>query len=118
MKKHKDWFTIYPQNRQATNLSIASGGVRLISILLLLASIPVLLSVIVMGSRIASAGGIGNTIFYLMEEMDDEVMMAFGLWCAAAVFRYAASVLSAKAGLLQSGSGNVGEAGAQTAEEN
>ena len=100
MKKHKDCFTVYPQNRQATNLSIVSGGARLLSILLLLASIPALIAVLVMIFRLASFGGLDNIVLYMIEEMDDELVMTFGLWCAAAVCRYAASVLSAKAELL------------------
>lgn len=44
MKKRFQWFTLYPGHPKASNLSILSGGVKLVSLLLLigaaLASLP------------------------------------------------------------------------------
>ncbi len=40
VKKGRGWFQTYEENPTATNLSMAGGGARLLSILLLIAAIP------------------------------------------------------------------------------
>ena len=100
MKKHK-WFDVYPDNPRATNLSIAGGGVRLLSILLLVAAIPVSLAVLATVVRIAMVGGgISAALMFLVGELEEELAMAFFLWAAVVVCRFAASVLDSKAGLM------------------
>ena len=44
--------------------------------------------------------GFQHGFYYLLDEMDEELIMAFGLWCCFAVLRYAAAVLRAKITML------------------
>lgn len=100
MKKAKNLFEIYPNNSQATNLSIAGGAARLLSILLLVAAAFLFLMVLLEGFRFASFGMYGNTLFYLLEEMDDELGMLFFSVAGAMLCGYASHVLRRKAEVL------------------
>lgn len=100
MKKQHNWFRLYPDNSTASNLSIAGGAVKLLSILLLIAAIPTTLAVLLVAVRLTAASGMGTALIFLMDEMDEGVFLAFFLWCAVAACRYAASVLQGKAELL------------------
>lgn len=100
MKKNHTWFELYPHNHQATNLSMAGGGVKLLSILLLIAAIPFTLAIILTCLRLTLAGGPAMAMMYLVDELDDELWTALFLWGAVAVCRYAACVLQCKARIL------------------
>ena len=88
VKKGRGWFQTYEENPTATNLSMAGGGARLLSILLLIAAIPCTGAVLM-----------GTALIFLMDEMDDLLLAAFFLWSGVAVCRYAACVLQSKAAL-------------------
>lgn len=100
MKNGRKWFRLYADQPKASNLSIAGGALRLLSIFLMAAAIPCTLALLLSGFRITMAGGVGTALIFLMDELDDELMMAFFLWGMAAAGRYAASVLQEKAELL------------------
>ncbi len=100
MKKRFQWFTLYPGHPKASNLSILSGGVKLVSLLLLIGAALASLAVLAVGVRLALVGGLGTALSFLLGELDEELFLAFFLWCAVAVCRYLAAVLSAKAALL------------------
>ena len=51
MKEKRQWFHLYPESTLASNLSIASGGVKLFSILLLVLAVPATLAVVSVGFR-------------------------------------------------------------------
>ena len=102
MNKQHKWFDVYPNNPKATNLSIAGGGVRLLSILLVVAAVPVTLALLATLVRIIMAGGgVSAALMFLVDELDEELTGAFLLWASVAVCRFAACVLSSKAGLLE-----------------
>ena len=99
MKKHP-WFQLYPEHHGASRCSIAGGGVKLLSLFILAAAILYSLALLLCGFRVASAAGLGTALVFLMDELDDMVLLAFFLWGAFAACRFAASVLHAKAELL------------------
>ena len=100
MKQKQSWFQLYPESSRASNLSIAGGAVKLLSILLLVAAIPATLAVLLVVLRMTAAAGAGTALIFLMDEMDEGVFLAFFLWGAVLVCRYAACVLQSKAELL------------------
>ena len=100
MKKKFQWFQLYPDHQQASRLSIAGGGVRLLSFFVLAAACLYTLALLMAGFRIVVAGGLGTAFLFLMDEMDEMLFGAFFLWGAFAVCRFAVSVLHAKAELL------------------
>ena len=100
MKNGRKWFRLYADHPKASNLSIAGGALRLLAIFLMAAAIPCTLALLLSGFRITMAGGVGTALILLMDELDDELLMAFFLWGMAAASRYAASVLQEKAELL------------------
>ena len=95
VKKGRGWFQTYEENPTATNLSMAGGGARLLSILLLIAAIPCTVAVLMAVARVS----MGTALIFLMDEMDDLLLAAFFLWSGVAVCRYAACVLQSKAAL-------------------
>ena len=100
MKQKQSWFQLYPESSRASNLSIAGGAVKLLSILLLVAAIPATLAILLVVLRMTAAAGAGTALIFLMDEMDEGVFLAFFLWGAVLVCRYAACVLQSKAELL------------------
>ncbi len=101
MNKKRSWFEVYPNNPLATNLSIAGGGLKLISILLLIAAIPFTLAAALAFIRLISASGIITALIFMLDEFDEMVFMVFILWSAAFVLRYVSCVLFAKAQLIE-----------------
>ena len=99
VKKGRGWFQTYEENPTATNLSMAGGGARLLSILLLIAAIPCTVAVLMAVARVSMVGSVGTALIFLMDEMDDLLLAAFFLWSGVAVCRYAACVLQSKAAL-------------------
>ena len=93
VKKGRGWFQTYEENPTATNLSMAGGGARLLSILLLIAAIPCTVAVLMAVARVSMVGSVGTALIFLMDEMDDLLLAAL------AVCRYAACVLQSKAAL-------------------
>lgn len=51
MKQKQSWFQLYPESNRASNLSIAGGAVRLLSLLLLIAAIGATLVLLLAGAR-------------------------------------------------------------------
>lgn len=100
MKKEQKWFHLYHGNSAASNLSIAGGAVKLLSVLFLIAAILCTLALVLSGLRVTMAGGPGTAFIFLMDELDDELFTAFLLWGAVAACRYTASVLQGKAELM------------------
>lgn len=99
VKKGRGWFQTYEENPTATNLSMAGGGARLLSILLLIAAIPCTVAVLMAVARVSMVGSVGTALIFLMDEMDDLLLAAFFLWSGVAVCRYATCVLQSKAAL-------------------
>lgn len=100
--KQKTWFQLYPENNRASNLSIAGGAVRLLSLLLLAAAAAVTLLLLLTGLRLSLAAGMGTALIFLLDEMDEEVLLAFFLWGMVLACGYAACVLRSKAQMLAS----------------
>ena len=100
MKHEQKWFRLYAEHPAASNLSIAGGAVKLLSLVLLIAAILTSLGLLLAGLRLTMAGGLGTALIFLMDEMDDEVFTAFFLWGAVVACRYVACVLQSKAELL------------------
>ena len=115
MRKPRAWFRLYPGNQKSSRLSVAAGGVKLCSILLLIAAIPCSLAIVLAGIRIMAVGGLSTTLIFLLDELDEVVFGTFLLWGAFAACRYAACVLQAKAELL-AGSGQAAPV-AETVQE-
>lgn len=99
-KQKQSWFQLYPESSRASNLSIAGGAVKLLSILLLIAAIPATLALLLVVLRMTAAAGAATALIFLMDEMDEGVFLAFFLWGAVLACRYAACVLQGKAELL------------------
>lgn len=97
LNHNRSWFTLYETDPKATNLSMAGGGVKLLSILLLIAAIPCTLALILAAARIGAVSTAGTVLIYLMDEMDELLVGTFFLWAAVVVCRYAACVLQSKA---------------------
>lgn len=115
LKHNRSWFTLYESDPKATNLSMAGGGVKLLSILLLIAAIPCTLALILAAGRIGAVSSMGTALIYLMDEMDELLVGTFFLWAAVVVCRYAACVLQSKAQMLAAG--QTTEAPVPTTEE-
>ena len=100
MNKKKSWFDVYPNNALATNLSIAGGGLKLISILLLIAPIPFTLAAVLAFIRLISVSGAITAIIFMLDEFDEMIFAVFVLWSAVFVLRYISCVLFAKAQII------------------
>ncbi len=100
MIKRKSLFQLYEGNNRASNLSIAGGGVRMLSVLFLVIAILYTLALLIPGFRIASAGGVGTALLFIIDELSGMVIGVFLLWAVFAACRYTARVLQAKAELL------------------
>ena len=96
MKQKQSWFQLYPESNRASNLSIAGGAVRLLSLLLLIAAIGATLVLLLAGARLTAAAGVGTALIFLLDELGEGVFLAFFLWGAVLVCRYAACVLQSK----------------------
>ena len=97
MFKRSEVFSVYPNHPTATNLSMAAGGVRLLSWLTLAAAVVATLLTLVPAARVISFMGLSHGMYYILDELDEVLLAAFGLWCVFVVLRYAAAVLQAKA---------------------
>ena len=86
VKKGRGWFQTYEENPTATNLSMAGGGARLLSILLLIAAIPCTVAVLMAVARVSMVGSVGTALIFLMDEMDDLLPESFFEVYAAFVF--------------------------------
>ena len=102
MNKRSSLFEVYPNNSLATNLSIAGGGLKIISILLLIAAIPATLAVILASVRLISASGVVTALIFMLDEFDEMLFIVFLLWSAFIIFRYISYILHAKAALINS----------------
>ena len=91
MKQKQSWFQLYPESNRASNLSIAGGAVRLLSLLLLIAAIGATLVLLLAGARLTAAAGVGTALIFLLDELGEGVFLAFF---------HAACVLQSKAELL------------------
>ena len=97
MFKRSEGFSVYPNHPTATNLSMAAGGVRLVSWLTLAAAVVATLLTLIPAARVISFAGFSHGMYYILDELDEVLLAAFGLWCVFAVLRYAAAVLQTKA---------------------
>ena len=66
MKQKQSWFQLYPESNRASNLSIAGGAVRLLSLLLLIAAIGATLVLLLAGARLTAAAGVGTALIFLL----------------------------------------------------
>ena len=67
MKQKQSWFQLYPESNRASNLSIAGGAVRLLSLLLLIAAIGATLVLLLAGARLTAAAGVGTALIFLLD---------------------------------------------------
>lgn len=88
---------VYPNQPAATNLALASGGVRLLSWLVLIAAIGSTLLALIPAVQVLSMAGLPHGMYYILDELDEVMLLAFALWCVFAVLRYAAAVMRIKA---------------------
>lgn len=100
MLKRRTAFSVYSNNPTATNLSMIAGGVRLLSWLVLAAAAVSTLLILFPAVRVISQAGLNHGLYYLLDELDEVLVLAFGLWCVFAVLRYGAAVIEAKVGQL------------------
>ena len=80
MKQKQSWFQLYPESNRASNLSIAGGAVRLLSLLLLIAAIGATLVLLLAGARLTAAAGVGTALIFLLDELGEGMFLAFFLW--------------------------------------
>ena len=99
MKFYDKLVVIDAKNSKATNLSIAAGALKLLSILLVIGAILLTLGIFFIGLRPVAAMGLARTIWYLLEELDGAL-----LWCASILCAFVSSVLRAKAMAMMSDS--------------
>lgn len=116
MKKKQPWFHLYPDNDRASRLSVAGGGVKVLSILVLVAAILCSAAALWMVLRATLAWGMGGALHHLLDDGEESVFGLFVLWGLFAACQYASSVLQAKAQLLAR-SGREEEAPSQTQRE-
>ena len=102
-QRNHSWFTLYETDPKATNLSMAAGGVKLLSLLLAIAAIPCTLALVLAAGRIGAVSPAGTALIYLMDEMDELLVGTFFLWAAVVVCRYAACILQSKAKMRAAG---------------
>lgn len=91
------WFAVYPDDKKATHFSMAGGGARLLALLLTAAAALATIALFFMGFRMVSEFGAGTALFFLLDEMDEMLLMVFMMWSGVVVLRYLAHVFSAKA---------------------
>lgn len=104
MKFFDKLVVIDAKNSKATNLSIAAGALKLLSILLVIGAILLTLGIFFIGLRPVAAMGLAQTIWYLLEELDGALLCCFILWCASILCAFVSSVLRAKAMAMMSDS--------------
>lgn len=97
MSRKNPWFEIYENDRKATHFSMAGGGARLLALLLTVAAVPVTILLLFAAFRMFSTLGMGRAWFFLLEELDEMLLMVFMMWSAVILLRYAAHVFWAKA---------------------
>lgn len=100
--KTNRFFEIYPRQSKATNMSIFSGGLKLMTILMILPAVLITIVLIVLGVQTYMTFGMLNVIFLLFEEGEELIPLLFVLWGGAAVFGYFAHALKVKAAQLGS----------------
>ena len=101
MKRNKtSWFQLYPDSPAASRLSVAGGGVRVLSILLLVAAVLCSAAALWVVLRLTLARGMDHALYVLLDDGEEGVLALFLLWGGYAACRYAMSVLHSKAELL------------------
>lgn len=100
MIKRRTAFSVYSDNPTATNLSMIAGGIRLLSWLVLIAAAASTLLALFPAVRVISLAGLNHGMYYILDELDEVLILTFGLWCVFAVLRYGAAVIQAKVGQL------------------
>ncbi|MBM6830370.1 hypothetical protein H9X85_09075 [Anaerotignum lactatifermentans] len=100
MKGKHPWFQVYKENQKATHLSMAGGGARLLALLLTVAAVPVTAVLGMILFRMVTTAGPGMAWFFLLEEMEEPLLLAFLLWSGAILLRYGAAVCRAKAEMM------------------
>ena len=98
--RQKNAFTVYPDSPAAPHLSMAAGGVRLLSWIVCVLAVAATLAVLLPAFQLFSMAGFGRGLYLLLDETDDALFLAFGLWCVFAALRYASAVLRTKIALL------------------
>lgn len=97
MKKKGPSFHLYPENDAASRLSVAGGGVKLLSTLVLVAAILYSAGRAVGDPPGDHVLGMGGALHHLLDDAEEGLFGLFVLWGLFAACRYAASVLQAKA---------------------
>jgi len=93
----KKSYNLYPNSPTATNLSMVGGGVRLVALMLLAGAVLGTLALVLISYR-PLAGGM--SLLWLLDELDDALLLVLALWCGAAVCGYTAGALRSKARML------------------
>ena len=100
MKEKSFLYQTYPDSPRATNLSMAGGAVRLVSILCLIAAVPFAIAVITVMVRLTGAAGFSVALMYALDELDEVLFASFLFLCAAVAGWFVSMVLRSKAQLL------------------
>ena len=74
MFKRSEVFSVYPNHPTATNLSMAAGGVRLLSWLTLAAAVVTTLLILIPAARILSFAGLSHGMYYIFDELDEVLL--------------------------------------------
>lgn len=92
-------FQLYPGSEAASRLSIAGGGARLLSVLMLVAAALCSAAALWAVLGMSAAWGLSGAVHYVLDEWEEMVPLLFVLWGGFAACRYASAVLQAKAEL-------------------
>ena len=96
----KPLFRLNPENPRASRLSVAGGGLKLLSLLVLAAAALGTLALAAALIQMTVSAGFAAALYLLLDELEELPAMVFLLWILFASCRFAAGVLQAKAGLL------------------
>lgn len=100
MKQNRSWFEVYPHSRQATDLSMVGGAVRLLAILLAIPGALFALGLLAAAGHVLFREGFSWMVWHMLDEMDEEIFQTFFLLAGSAICFYGAHVLRSKASLL------------------
>ena len=88
---------LYAESPRASNVSIAGGAVKLLSVVVLIAAIGCTAVLALAAVRLAA---MVPSLWFVLDELEDGLGAVFFLWAAFALCRYLARMLARKAALL------------------
>lgn len=97
MKSFTKNIPLYADNPKASNVSIAGGAVKLLSVLLLIGAVPATAVTALAAVRLSSWV---PSVWFVLEELEDGLGAVLILWAAFVFCRYAAEMMARKARLM------------------